>query len=381
MPAAVFDHDFYLLHLHIPFHIRRGSAMMMLLAVANSLLLTSVLCSMAPKGKAQGKAKGKAGKTKAPGPPPEKTQPAKAKAEGDPPGAPAAKKSAPPTPAPLVKLDNKQNTYIRNHFMYWGSNKQDTEYGKECKAALATFDELCGQKRKEFYEQWMEEKGNGKDAKALKGLVKNFSTVAETEQKSSAKGRQKWVTVTQLMQEFGLSLKDFPTLEAGCTWASNKWMKNAKRFCTQESHPPKIDDDEALDTEYFYLFDDGTAHEKSSSSTESWKAEKDMTRGAKNALEDTRLAAALVDTPGVKIENQNYVDMSTAKDELRRSWAILSSHHYALDSIMFASLSFSAPCNTHVIPHPPPPFLALVVHPCTSRAGRSLSPCAGSTRR
>ena len=41
--------------------------MMMLLAVANSLLLTSVLCSMAPKGKAQGKAKGKAGKNKGAG--------------------------------------------------------------------------------------------------------------------------------------------------------------------------------------------------------------------------------------------------------------------------------------------------------------------------
>eukprot|EP00959_Pyramimonas_sp_CCMP1952_P118404 2475907-Pyramimonas_sp.AAC.1 len=66
-----------------------------------------------------------------------------------------------------------------------------------------------------------DKKKGEKDAKRLKGLTHSFAAVHESSKKESANSRQTWVTVAQLMQEFGVNLGNFPTASAGCDWARN----------------------------------------------------------------------------------------------------------------------------------------------------------------
>ena len=309
--------------------------MILLLSLVNSIALSSYLVCMTGKAKGKGKAKPKAPPPSAKGQPPPAMgppPPAKgggAKPKGPPPGKrpppgkpqgppPKAKKSSPPgPPAPSpAALTNGQTTYIMNHFRYHG--KAGSAYGKACAEALVTFQDLGGQRRKEFYEQFMSEKGD-KDATKLKGLTHSFTAVQESTHRDTQMSRQKWVTVTQMMQEFGLQLGNFPTVQAGCEWAHNKWKKNAAKHGTAESHPPRMDEDEAIDSTYFYIFDDGLQNADEEKTGEQWTSWKDYGKMNKAALQDMARGTGSAGSqgPNVKIENQEYRDMFDKKEELR----------------------------------------------------------------
>ena len=348
-------------------------------SVALKVALTSVLVCVAGTAKAKGKAKGKPK-----GPPPEKSPlPAKAagKPKGPPPGKgpagdaatgkaagppPKAKKSAPPPqPEPLT---NQQATYIMNHLRYHGKDGNATnEYGKACAVALKTFKGLGEHKRKEFYDHFMNEKGE-KDPKKLKGLTHSFTAVHESSNTDKKKSRQTWVTVTQLMQEFGLNLSNFASVQLGCEWAHNKWRKNAEKHKTAESHPPQMDTEELIDSTYFFVFDDGLQSADEEKTGSQWASFKDYGKANKGALEDMARGSAAAGPGGVdvKIENQEYRDMSGKKDDLRMGTQFL--------------LATSRHCPSLLLPRSPLPFPLVPLLSPRAAAGRRWSSCRGSRR-
>ena len=291
------------------------------------------------KGRGRGKAKAVAkaagappAQVKAAGPPAAQVKPAgappalakaagKAQAGGG--KAPAAKKSAPspPDPAPEDKQTDKLNqgqlTHFRNHLAYHARSKPDSDYGKACTTALATWREMSGGKRKEFYEKWGKDDGK-RDAKALKNLTQGFTATTESTNSNQFKHRQKWVTVTQMMQEWGLSMRDFSTPEQGYAWAERKWLKNADAHKTKESHPPRRDEEMPMDTEYFMIIDDGMADVHEDKNGEQWNAWTNIAKNkGKQILLDLNQAASSDGQSGVKVENADYADMVVAKEDLR----------------------------------------------------------------
>ena len=359
--------------------------MILLLSLVNSVALTSYLVCAA--GKAKGKSKGKVPPPPAKGPPPPaKGQPPPAKAgggkpKGPPPGKrpppgkpqgppPKAKKSAPPDPPPPCagSLTNGQSTYIMNHLRYNSkAGPTASEYGKACAQALLTFKGLGEQRRKEFYETFMSDKGE-KDANKLKGLTHSFTAVHESSHRDTQLGRQKWVTVTQMMQEFGLQLGNFPTVQDGCDWAHNKWKNNALNHGTAESHPPQMDEDEVIDSMYFYVFDDGLQNAGVEKRGEQWGSYKDYGKTNEGALQDMARGSAAAGSGGsdVKIENQECRDMAEKKEELRTGGQILPATSRHCPSLLLPRSPLASP----LAPRPSP----------RAAAGRKWSPCRGSRR-
>ncbi|CAK0895738.1 unnamed protein product [Prorocentrum cordatum] len=181
-----------------------------------------------------------------------------------------------------------------NHLRYNAKDgNAQSDYGKKRSIPLAIFKQLGEQKRKEFYDAFMTEKEKGeKDAKKLKGLAHSFTAVHESSKKESTNSRQKWVIVTQLMQEFGVNLGNFPTVSAGRDGARNKWRKNAEKHKTAGSHPPQIDAEEIIDSLYSYVFDDGLQTAAEEGTGEQWASYKDYGKTSKGALEDMARGSA-----------------------------------------------------------------------------------------
>ncbi|CAK0833804.1 unnamed protein product [Prorocentrum cordatum] len=229
--------------------------------------------------------------------------------DGPPPakGPPPKTKRTPPPPPP-DSLANAQTTHLMNHLRHNAKDgNAQSDCGKERIIALATFKQLGERMRKESYDAFMTDNEKGeKDAKRLKGLTHSFAAVHESSKQGPTNSGQKWVTVAQLTQEFGVNLGSFPTVSAGCDWARNKWRRNAEKHKTAEPHPPQMDTEEVIESLYFYVFDDGLQTAAEERTGEQWASHKDYGKTSKIALEDMSRGSASAGQGGgdVKIENQ-----------------------------------------------------------------------------
>ena len=128
----------------------------------------------------------------------------------------------------------------------------DPEKAKKAEDALELYRNLGWDEKESLVTRFKSNKTRG----SMK-WIDEWSETRTKEDDTVLKWNENWHGPGKILSLLGYSLRDFPSREEAKDRVTKEVRRNQERFGTLESHPPRIDEDDWLSSEYFWVVDDG----------------------------------------------------------------------------------------------------------------------------
>ena len=160
--------------------------------------------------------------------------------------------SSPPARAPKgIKRDlvaaNKMLASLRQT-----RDGNDPEKAKQAENTLAVYKNLGWDQKESMVTRFKSKSGRG----SMK-WIDEWTETRTKEDDTVLKWNENWHGPGKILSMLGYTLRDFDSREEAKDRVTKEVRRNQERFGTLESHPPKIDEEDWLSSEYFWTIDDG----------------------------------------------------------------------------------------------------------------------------